>query len=110
MEELEGLMEVRHLVITCILTMNNQEIPTQMLIHSGTTHIAFMDQNFACHHQIRIQQLKQKKQVEVINGKPIKSGYISHIANVGIKTHDHKEQLPMFVTQLWQYRIVIRIP
>jgi predicted aspartyl protease len=72
-------MERKHLVITCSLTVNNQEIPTHALIDCGATGIAFMDQDCARHHQIPLQELKQKKQVEVIDRRPIKSGDITHI-------------------------------
>jgi hypothetical protein len=51
-EVLEGSIEGKHLVITCPLTVNNQEIPMHALIDCGATGIAFMDQDFARHHQI----------------------------------------------------------
>jgi len=43
-------MEGKDLVITCTLTVNNQEIPTNVLIDCGAPCIAFMDQDFAHHH------------------------------------------------------------
>jgi len=90
--------------------VNNGEIPTHALIDCGATGIAFMDQDFACHHQIPLQELREKRQVEVIDGRPIESGDITHIAKVGIKIQDHREQLPMFVTKLGHYPIVLGIP
>jgi hypothetical protein len=109
-EVLEGSMEGKHLVITCSLTMNNQEIPTHALIDCGATGIAFMDQDFARHHQIPLQELKETKQGEVIDGRPIESGDITHIANVGMKIQEHKEQLPIVITKLGHYPIVLGIP
>ena len=109
-EVLEGSMEGKHLVITCSLTVNNQEIPAHALIDCGATGIAFMDQDFARHHQIPLQELKEKKQVEVIDGRPIESGHITHIAKVGMQIQKHKEQLPMFITKLGHYPIVLGIP
>jgi len=103
-------MEGKHLVITCTLIVNNQEIPTHALIDSGATGMAFMDQDFVCHHQIPLQELKEKKPVEVIDGRPIESGDITHIAKVGMKIQGHGEQLPMFVTKLGHYPIVLGIP
>ena len=55
-EVLEGSMDGKHLVITCTLTMNNQEIPTHALTDCGATGIAFMDQDFARHHQMPVQE------------------------------------------------------
>ena len=102
-------MEGKRLVITCSMTVNNQEIPTHALIDCGATGIAFMDQDFARHHQIPLQELKEKKQVEVIHRRPIESGYITHIANVGMQIQEYEEQLPMFITKLGHYPIVLGI-
>jgi hypothetical protein len=107
---LEGSMGGKHLLITCSSTRNNQEIPTHALIDCGATGISFMDQDFARHHQIPLQRLKEKKQLEVIDGRPIESGDITYIAKVGMNIQEHKEQLPMFITKLGQYPIVLGIP
>jgi hypothetical protein len=109
-EVLEGSMEGKHLVITCTLTINNQEIPTHALIDCGATGIAFMDQDFARHHQIPLHELKEKKPIEVIDGRPIESGDITHIAKVAMMIQEHNEQLPIFVTKLGHYPIVLGIP
>jgi len=109
-EVLEGSTEGKHLVITCTLTVNNQEIPTHALIDCSATGIAFMDQDFARHLQIPLHELKEKRQVVVIDGRPSESGDIAHIAKAGMMIQDHKEQLPMFVTKLGHYPIVLGIP
>jgi hypothetical protein len=109
-EVLEASMEGKHSVITCTLTVNNQEVPTHALIDCGATGIAFEHQDYAHHHQIPQRGLKEKRQVEVIDGRPIESGDISLIAKVGMKVQDHGEQLPMFVTKLGHYSIVLGIP
>jgi len=51
-EVLEGSKEGKRFVITCTLTVNNQEIPTHALIDCGTASIAFMDQRCARHHRL----------------------------------------------------------
>jgi len=109
-EVLEGSMEGKHLVITCTLTVNNEKIPTHALINCGATGIAFMDQYFARHHQMPLQELKEKRQIEVIDVRPIESGDITHVAKFGMMIQDHKEQLPMCVTKLGHYPIVLGIP
>jgi len=108
-EVLEESMEGKHFVITCTLTRNNQEIPTHALIDCGATGIALMDQDFARYHSIPLQELKEKRQVEVIDGRPMESGDITHIATIGMMIQDHKEQLPMFLTRLGQYPIALGI-
>jgi len=81
-EVLEGSMGGKHLVIPCTLTVSNQEILPQALIECRATDIAFMDQDFAHHHEIPLQKLKEKRQVEVIDGRLIESEDITHIAKV----------------------------
>jgi len=60
-EVLEGSMEGKHLVITCTLTVHDEQIPTHAPIDCGATGIAFMDEYFARHQQIPLQELKEKK-------------------------------------------------
>jgi hypothetical protein len=109
-EALEGSMEGKHLVMTCSLTLNNPEMPTHALIDCAATVIAFLDQDFAHHHQIPHQEFKKKKNVEVINGRPFESGNITHRAKVGMKIQDNKEQLSMLIMKLGHYPIVVGIP
>jgi len=54
--------------------------------------------------------LKEKRQVEFIDGRHIQSGDITHVAKVGMMIQDHQEQLLMFVTKLGHYPIVLGIP
>jgi hypothetical protein len=103
-------MEGKHLVIMCSLTVGGQEIQTHALIDCGATGIAFMDQDFARHHNIPLPEIKERRQVEVIDGRTIKLGDITQLARVGMKIRGHKESLPMVVTKLGHYPIVLGIP
>jgi hypothetical protein len=103
-------MEGKHLVITTTLTVNSEERPTHAPIDCGATGIAFMHQDFARHHQIHLHELKEKEQVEVIDARLVESGDIMHITKVGMTVQDHTEQLPMFITKLEHYPIVLGIP
>jgi hypothetical protein len=103
-------MEGKHLVITCSITIHDQVIQTHAFIDCGATGIAFMDKDFARHHKIPLKKLKGKRQLEVIDGQTIESGDITHPTEVGLKTQDHKERIPMFVTKLEHYPIVLGIP
>jgi len=103
-------MEGRYLGKTCTWTMNNQEIPTHVLINCAATGITFNNQDIACHHQIALRAFKQKHHVEVIDGRPIESGYVTHLAQVEMAIQDHKLEIPMFDTQLGHYPIVLGAP
>jgi len=64
-------MEGKHLVVTCSLTIHDQVIQTHALIDCGATGIAFMHQDCARHHKIPLQELREKRQVEVLDGRTI---------------------------------------
>jgi len=98
-------MERKHLVITCTLIVNNQEISLNALIDCRATGIAFMNQDFARRHQIPLQELKEMTHFKVIDRRPIVSGDIAHNAKLGMQIQDHGEHLPMLVTKLGHYPI-----
>jgi hypothetical protein len=85
---LEGSMEGKDLVITCTLAMNNQELPTHPLIDCAATGSAFIDHNSARHYQAPLQELKEKKQYELIDGRPIESAAITYTTKVGVNIKD----------------------
>jgi len=103
-------MEGEHLVVSCTLSVNGHTIATHALIDSGATGIAFIDENFARHHQLPLVPLPNPRSLEVIDGHPISSGDITHTTTVKLSINEHQEELPMFVTQLGHYPIVLGIP
>jgi len=103
-------MEGKHIVLSCTLSFGDKTIATHALIDCGATGISFVDENFASHHQIPLQALKTARALEVIDGRPISSGDITHVARVGLAIQEHRERLPMFVTKLGHYPVVLGIP
>ena len=103
-------MEGEHLVVSCVLSVDNQTIATHALIDSGATGIAFIDKDFAHHHQLPLVPLKNPRSLEVIDGRPISSGDITHSTTITLSINEHQEELPMFVTKLGHYPIVLGIP
>jgi hypothetical protein len=106
----EGSNEAKHLVITFSLTILDQVIQTHALIDCKATGIALIDQDFSRHHKVPLQELKENRQVQVIDGRTIESGDITHLAKVDMGIKDRKEQIPMFTTKLEHYPIVMGIP
>ena len=103
-------MDGRHLVISCILVVDNKKISTHMLIDSGATGLAFVDEDFARHHSLPLHRLEEPREIEVIDGRPIESGSVTHKARIRCNIQTHSEVLDMFVTKLGQYPIVFGIP
>jgi hypothetical protein len=106
----EGSMDGKHLVVTCFLSHSDQEIQTYVLIDCGATGYAFVDEDFARDHQLPLCPLKNPHTLEVIDGHHISSGNITHIADVQLSIQEYREKLPIFVTKLGYYPIVLGIP
>jgi len=103
-------MEGKHLVILCNVSFGDKTIASHTLIDCGATGVAFVDEDFARHHQLPLTPLKYPRALEVIDGHPISSGDITHTTNTTLSIHEHREQIPMFVTKLGYYLIVLGIP
>ena len=80
------------------------------LINCGVTGIVFIDKDFACHHQIKEKQLKESKEIEVINERPIEWGTITTMVKLNLGIQGHQELLPVFVTKLDHYSMVLGLP
>jgi predicted aspartyl protease len=106
----EGSMDGKHLIMTCTLSLNGKEIPTHALIDCGAMGYALIDQDFAYRHELPLCPLKIPRTLEVIDGRKISSGDITHLAEVHLSIHEHYEKLPMFITKLGHYLIVLGIP
>jgi hypothetical protein len=106
----ENLMEGDHLVLTCSLSIGENKIRTHALVDCGATGYAFIDENFASHHKLSLDLLNQPRALEVIDGRPIASGNITHITKLRLEINQHHENLPLFVTRLGHYPIVLGIP
>jgi hypothetical protein len=106
----EFSMESKHLVVKCLLKMEDKVIHTHPLIDCGATGIAFTDKDFLCHHQLKEQNLKKSRKLEVIDGRPIESGTITTMAILKLGIRGHQEQLPAFITKLGHYPILLELP
>jgi hypothetical protein len=106
----ESLIESKHLFIKCSTKIGDRVINTHALIDSRATGIAFVDKDFVRHHQLEEKEFQESRELEVIDGRPIKSGTIITMAKLNIGIQLHQEQLPVFVTHLGYYPIVLGVP
>jgi hypothetical protein len=105
-EEMEG----KHLVVSCILAMDNTSLHSYALVDSGATGYGFIDENFVCHHHLPTMPLALPRILEVIYGWPISSGTITHYVDIPMGIGGHEEHARLFVTSLGHYPIVLGIP
>ena len=103
-------MEGNHLTVTATLRDGETSVQTLSLIDSGATGFAFIDENFARQHNFPLYRLQTPRDLEVIDGRPIESGQITHITKISCQIQDHHEILSAFVTKLGHYPHVLGIP
>ena len=104
-------MEGDHLVVACQLARDSSSVvSSHALIDNGTTGFAFMDEDFARCHQFPLIPLKKPRTVEVIDGRPIASGMITHLVHAKRQIRHHVEDAFFFVIRLGHYPLVLGIP
>jgi hypothetical protein len=106
----ESSMESKHFVVKCSLKIAVKVVNSHALIDCVATGIAFVDKDFVPHHQLEEKELKESRELEVIDGRPIESGTITTMARLNIGIRSHQEQLPAFITKLGYYLIVLGLP
>jgi len=104
--ELEG----KHLFIAATLRNGDHSTQTPAMIDTGTTGFPFIDENFVRQHKFPHYRLNPPQDLEVIDGRPIKSSQITHLTKISCQTQDHTEMLPAFITKLGHFSLVLGIP
>ena len=104
-------LEEDHFTAPVILAFETSEIKTNALIDCGGTGYAFMDESFAQMHNFPLIPLKKPRELQVVDGRPISSGSITHLAFASMTLGQHHENyVPFFVTTLGHYSVVLGVP
>lgn len=98
------------MMVTCTLEDNEKFVKTYAMIDCGATGYAFIDEDFARRHNFPLFALKNPRTLNVIDGRPVASGAITHITKLPLQIREHHEMVPLFVTKLGRYPIVLGIP
>jgi hypothetical protein len=96
---------VGHPLIECSLNT----VRSHALIDCGATGLAFIDENFARQHHWDLIPLHEPRDLEVIDGRRISFGAITHVVKLLFSIGDHGEKLIPFVTNLGHYPLVLGI-
>ena len=96
MESLDG----HHLIIMCTIEDSCHKLTSHSLVDCGASGIAFIDKDYAHHHNLPLHSLNEPQHLEVIDRRPIDSGDITHVLKVGHNINGHHEQLSAYVTKL----------
>jgi predicted aspartyl protease len=110
-QNIEKHLESDHLVINCSISNNYEnKYRTHAFIDCGATGYAFIDEEFARHHKFPLITLTNPRTVEVIDGRSIAPGLITHITKLRLEINQHSEEITMFATKLGHYPMVLGIP
>jgi len=104
--ELEG----EHLFVAATLRNGDHSIQTPAMTDTGAMGFAFIDENFVRQHQFPRYRLNPPRDLEVIDGRPIEFGQITHLTKISCQIQDHTEMLPAFMTKLGHFSLVLGIP
>lgn len=99
-----------HLVVSCSVSDKNKICKTYALVDTGASGIAFIDERFICHHQLPTSFLEQPRKLQVIDGREISSGDITHTAQLSLRIQSYFENITAYVTHLGHYFVVLGIP
>ena len=105
----EDVLDGNHIVISVELK-DGLSLLTHVLVDCGTTGYVFVDEEFARDHNLPLFKLKQPCSLEVIDGQPVESGMITHLTKVEMNINNHKEIIPIFITKVGHYPIVLGLP
>ena len=103
-------LDGHHLIIKCTIEDTPRRLDTHSLIDCGASGFAFIDMDFVQQHNFPLHSLRDPRRLEVIDGRPIDSEDITHVAKVGLDINGHREQVSAFVTKLGHYPFVLGIP
>ena len=106
----EESLDENHIVISTQIQDTSSLISTHALIDCGATGFAFIDEEFARDHNFPLFKLKKPYCLKVIDGRPIESGLITHITKLKMTIAGHQEKIPLFVTKLGYYSIILGLP
>lgn len=92
-------MDGKHVVISCTLPDKIISVGTFTFVNFDTTGFAFIDMNFASKHFLVLAPLKTPRHIEVMDGRLINSGAVSHVPRLGLYINGN-EEVARFLTRV----------
>lgn len=87
----ESSRDGQHLVISCTFLLNNASVRIFPLVDTGATNYPFLDYEFATLHSIATPPQVTHRSIEVIDGRHIDSGDVSHRNCLGLHINAREE-------------------
>ena len=106
----KALRERDHLIVFYILVDNENKIFSYTIIDNGATRYAFIDKDYVCYKNLPLYKLEEPRELEVFDERSMTSRDITHVTKVQLKIGQHTKALPLFITKLGHYPIVLENP
>lgn len=90
--------------------MGDRLINIHTSIDCRPTEIALLDKHVVHHHQSGGKELRESRELMVLNGRPIKSGTIMTMGKLNWAIQSHQDWLQAFVTKSGYHPIVRGLP
>ncbi|KAJ6436324.1 mRNA 3 end-processing YTH1 [Purpureocillium lavendulum] len=85
-------------------------IKTNAMLDSGATGKGFVDESFAHANNLTLYKLRNRRRLNVVDGRPSSAGDITHVAKLEMDIKGHKDRMLFYVTKLGKYDIILGKP
>ncbi|KID81404.1 retrotransposon nucleocapsid protein [Metarhizium guizhouense ARSEF 977] len=85
-------------------------VKTSSMLDSGATGKGFIDESFAHHNKFTFHKLRNRRRLNVVDGRPSSAGDITHVVKLNLEIKGHKEKMLFYVTKLGKYDIILGKP
>ena len=98
------------MAVTARLSFEGQCVNAQILLDTGATS-NFMDKAFCEQHNIPLLLKKSPRRIETIDGRPLRSGLVTHETEmINVMIDSHSEETSFDVISLKHYPIILGMP
>ena len=80
------------------------------MLDSGATGKGFIDESFAHSNKLTLFELRNRRRLNVVDGRPSSAGDITHVVKLDMDIKGHKEKMLFYVTKLGKYDIILGKP
>lgn len=80
------------------------------MLDSGATGKGFIDESFAQSNKLTLYKLRNRRRLNVVDGRPSSAGDITHVAKLDMEIKGHKEKMLFYVTKLGRYDVILGKP
>lgn len=100
-----------HLLLSCTLIEDASAlIQTNVMLDSGATGKGFIDESFAHSNKLTLYELRNRRRLNVVDGRPSSAGDITHVVKLHMEIKGHREKMLFYVTKLGKYNVILGKP